>query len=215
MKRLRISIFVIVLASVTIVIGLMLAQKLAMPSSNEENNSSLSGIDLTIEKAKDSTAQEKPHLFEPISGLFEKSPGQGMTTRQMDLLCAVNCLYLVNRHYNVNMPYSDLLFALNPTNIGVSMSKLKEVAEQIGYNVEAFQISSREIVQHHDPMIALLFKDGYESKIGHFVVLIPISERNGFWLVDALAKNPKTWITQEELKDRRIHVLLLKPQSKS
>ena len=59
MKRLRISIFVIVLASVTIVIGLMLAQKLAMPSSNEENNSSLSGIDLTIEKAKDSTAQAK------------------------------------------------------------------------------------------------------------------------------------------------------------
>jgi ABC-type bacteriocin/lantibiotic exporter with double-glycine peptidase domain len=129
-------------------------------------------------------------------------------------LCGVNCLYLICKYYNVNINYSDLMNVLSPSDQGSSMLMLKKTAENLGFETRAIEISALNIIQFKNPLIALAQKKDKEGLQGHFLVVVPVSSKQGFWVFD-----PPNKVRWEEVKDadkaakeRRLKLLLLRPK---
>lgn len=116
-------------------------------------------------------------------GVFESVPTSGKTLDQVRLLCGVNCLYLVNEYYGIHCPYGDLQRLLAPSDLGVSLERLKVVAESLGYQAEAYTVSVESLCYVREPMI-ILARNDRNDPYGHFLVVGPGAEGQSFWLYD-------------------------------
>ncbi len=136
---------------------------------------------------------------------------RGMTTVEFQRLCAVNCLYFMNRLHGIHSTYEDVKAALQPGKTGVSMAHLAEVAKAFGYSVTPIQLSRTEMFDVADAMIVLAFPDGGSQTIGHFGVVVPVQSQNGYWLFEPPRKS--MWVSRDQMKEedhQRVPVLRLK-----
>jgi hypothetical protein len=134
-------------------------------------------------------------------GVFDAKPSDGKTLAQMNRLCGVNCLYLINQYYGVEYHYNDLQRIMAPTDMGTSLQRLKEVAEALGYATEMRMIPVEELCSIDRPTIVLAQPDG-GSNVGHFVVVAQASEAEAFVLYDPPYK--KRLVRKDELADGRV-----------
>ena len=116
-------------------------------------------------------------------GVFDAKPSDGKTLAQMNRLCAVNCLYLINQYYGIKCHYSDLQRIVAPTDMGTSLQRLKEVAEALGYVTETRMLPVEMLCTLETPTIVLAQPEN-QSSVGHFVVVTRASEDGTFLLYD-------------------------------
>jgi len=130
----------------------------------------------------------------------------GMTRRQLQSLCGVDCLYAVNQYYGVTISYEDLAAMLAPSDIGVSMAKMNEIANTIGYRARALHAPVEDWLRFSSPLIVWLGNNASTAS-GHFVVIIP--DRNGrrLWWLDP--PNAGKWVTTERLDFKSAPILVL------
>jgi hypothetical protein len=139
--------------------------------------------------------------------LFDVRPQEGMTREQVGRLCAVNCLYVVCRYYNVGVRYDQLVELLQPTTLGVSVFTLREAAEGLGFQTMAVQIESEELLKFTSPVIVLLTPESNES-VGHYCISLSDNGGDGFWLFDP--PNRKLWVDRKTIENGKIdHVYAL------
>jgi len=170
----------------------------------------------------DGPVQDKAARLIQRRGLREATPPQeppsageaprGITAMEFHRLCAVNCLHFVNRLHGVRARYADIKAALQPGQIGVSLRRLAEVAEALGYGVMARKLSRTEMFAVTVPMIALASPAGAPDAVGHFGVIVPVPSRNGYWVFDPPRK--RMWVSRDQMAEqdgRRVAALLLVP----
>lgn len=136
----------------------------------------------------------------------------GMTGRQMQSLCGVNCLYLVNRYYGIAVPHEDLTAILAPSGLGVSMARLVEVAEDIGYHTRVLKAPIDDWLKFSSPLIVWMSNDE-NAAVGHFVVVIPDKEGRRVWWVDP--PNQGRWVRVDNLKHKSAPIIVLQPRRRA
>jgi len=129
-------------------------------------------------------AQAQVHAQQPMRatqkyvGVFGKIPSEGTTRAQLNRLCGVHCLYLLNQYYGIDCPYMDTRRLVGPSDMGTSLERLREVAEAFGYKTETRMVPLESLCRVTRPMIVLASEEN--SSIGHFVVVAPASESGAF-----------------------------------
>jgi ABC-type bacteriocin/lantibiotic exporter with double-glycine peptidase domain len=138
---------------------------------------------------------------------------RGMTTGEYQRLCAVNCLYFLNRLHGIRGTYDDVKTALQPGDVGVSMAHLAEVIEAYGYSVTPRKLTPREMFEISDVMIVLSSPAKGPHAVGHYGIVVPVRSKQGYWVFDP--PRNKLWVTKEQMEkmedDQRMPVLCLKP----
>jgi hypothetical protein len=179
----------------------------------EENNSDRNTLIKHEEYKESGQASQKNPKNSTISHTSDLHPITGMTLNQLRTRCGVNCLYVISKYYNIDISYEELRLLLNPTQLGISMLTLKEVAEGLGYEVKALELSAKDIMRFSDLMIALFVPQDKQNIIGHYTVLIPMASKGGVWILDP--PHRKIWVDQQSLENSDISplpVLLLRPK---
>lgn len=146
----------------------------------------------------------------PSQEMFDTASSKGMTAMEYQRLCAVNCLYFLNRLHGVHSTYEDVKLLLQPGEVGVSMGHLAEVIKAYGYKVKPMRLTHREMFKKSDVMIVLATPAKGPQAIGHFGVVVPVPSRKGCWFFDPPRK--KMWVSQDQMKEENqtIPVLCLK-----
>jgi len=126
--------------------------------------------------------------------------------------CGITCLYFFVKYYGLDLSYDQLLSMLQPTDFGVSMLAIKEVAEGIGFETKAVQLSLQDVLKFGDPFIVYIPPNSVRNVVGHFVVFVPKPEKKGHWIIDVPRK--ARWIEPLNIpvdEQQVIDVLLLRP----
>jgi ABC-type bacteriocin/lantibiotic exporter with double-glycine peptidase domain len=147
-------------------------------------------------------------------GMVEKPDSPEVVTIQdVNRRCSVTSLYMICRHYGMDVSYDMLCEIVKPTNVGVSMLKLKEVAESLDFSVKVVSVSPRDIVSLQIPVIVFVEPKDPKTALGHYMVVVPVESRGGFWVFDP--PRQKRWVSKEEIEKadvRRVAVLWLHPK---
>lgn len=162
------------------------------------------------------TNQETKRKQTVIASPSRQNLGSAMRTVELRMRCGVNCLYLITRRYKIDITYNELLALLEPSHVGVSMLILRDVAEQLGLETMAIELQPQYILRFRNPMIALLMSKNGAPPRGHFVIVVPMAKKGGFWMLDPPHK--KKWITKEQLIQegvQNIPVLIFRPKIKT
>ena len=131
-----------------------------------------------------------------------------LTTKEIKTLCGVNCLFLVSEYYDLKIPYADLRFLLEPSSRGTSMKRLKDVAENLGFTVNAQKIDSRNFHKLDCPFIIFAPKGKKESLDGHYVVGLPLPSSGGVAFYDPPRKTRVVARSELERNSNRTYFIL-------
>ena len=135
-----------------------------------------------------------------------------ISQQELDRVCGVNCLYLISRYYGLDVSYDDLNVLISPNELGTSMLRLKQTAEQIGLDCRSLRIDPELVLQFSGPLIARVTRHHEENtQIGHFVVLYPNSE-GAIWVLDP-PHQPRTYNQQDtsDTDKTLIDMLIFRP----
>lgn len=140
----------------------------------------------------------------------------GIGRDEMRKLCGANCLYIISRHYGMEISYEGMCSLLSPSDLGVSMLQLKEAAEQLGYRTKALEIDPKDILLFSKPLIGRAIDTRSKNRTyGHFLVIVPDSSKGGCWVFDPSSpdKNAKfsPTLEPEGKAAERVQILLLEP----
>ena len=133
----------------------------------------------------------------------------GMTGREVESLCAVNCLHMVNKYHRMGIGYGDLKALLDPSGFGVSVAKLVEVAESIGYQSRVLEAPVEDWLEFSSPLIVWV-DGGQKTSVGHFVVVVPRKQDRQVWWVDP--PNRGRWVKISQIKVKSAPVVVLEPR---
>ena len=111
-------------------------------------------------------------------------PVEGMIQDKMEMLCAVNCLYFVCRYSGRDVDYASLRHLLQPSVAGVSMSRLKQVLDQLGFASFARRMSPARLPGSSGPVVVLVPRPGGDGHPGHYCVVLPSPAESAYWIVD-------------------------------
>ena len=128
--------------------------------------------------------------------------------------CGVACLAMICRHFGKNVSITALAEQCHATTEGVSLLGLKEVAENLGFNVICGRLSLSDLSTSSFPCVL-------HWKQKHFVVLYNVIKERAFYIADpakGLVKYGReefesNWISTQSNNEGKGIVMFLSPTS--
>lgn len=117
--------------------------------------------------------------FSYANNINEGEHTRYIEVREITNLCGVNCVYIVQKIYNIGLKYSDIYRALMPTYTSkVSIADIERVLNEHKIKTHTLKLRPLQLYDNPNCLFIMYTPPPDNSDIGHFSVVRVIDENN-------------------------------------